>query len=305
MGSHPIAAVMPRSTNPAIMVNYLFRWLHKRGIQIVFDADGLPLQERVDFLGRNPDGMMMTWLKKQETHCLNVADKVLTRSQKAVDIHLSTLGSSDRSKFHIVSNGRDPDFFLPNDLKREQIRKHLGVGEDDTLWIYAGSLGPAYELADMLSLFGAYHRRYPGSHFLILTRNLEYFHSNTPQGTPSGVTLKETPFRDIPGYLSAADIAISLRKPAKSLAGLAPVKLGEYLIMGLPVISTAGIGDTDEWLADIPFCFIYSKDNHDNESCIKWVKAAISTDRAIIRDFGIQRFGLRNSISEYIIALID
>ena len=285
------------------MVNHLYPWLRHREIKVVFDADGLPLQERVDFLGRNPEGMMLTWLKKQETFCLKTADKVLTRSQKAVDIHLSTLGISDSSKFHVVSNGRNSDFFLPNALKRKRIRDEMGIGEDDILWIYAGTLGPEYELADMLSLFGEYHKQFPGSRFLMLTRNPDYFHANTPEGTPSGVTVQETSFRDIPGYLSAADIAISLRKPAKSLIGLAPVKLGEYLIMGLPVISTAGIGDTDELLAGKSFCYLYDKGNRCNESFFEWVEAAKSIDRAIIRDFGIQRFGLKNSISEYLKAL--
>lgn len=298
-----IAAVMPRSTNPAIMVNFLYTWLRKRGIQTVFDADGLPLQERVDFLGRDPRGVVLTWLKKQETKCLIHADKVLTRSEKAVDIHLNTLGSSDRFRFQVVSNGRNPTFFTPKKNQRLRIREQMGMGEQDILWIYSGSLGPEYELVDMLTLFKSFRERHPKSQFLILTRNLDFFHAGTPQGTPLGVSVKATSFTDIPDYLSAADVAISLRKPAKSLVGLAPVKLGEYLIMGLPVISTAGIGDTDEWLADKPFCYLYDKENYDSESLIQWVEAAKSISRTFIRDFGIQRFGLENSISEYLKAL--
>lgn len=305
LDSQPIAAVMPRSTNPAIMVNYIYPCLLHRGIKIVFDADGLPLQERVDFLGRNPNGMMLTWLKKQETFCLKTADRVLTRSQKSVDIHLCTLGSSDSSKFHVVSNGRNPEFFLPSLVKRKHLRDEMGMREDDTLWIYSGTLGPEYELVDMLSLFGEYHKQFPRSQFLILTRNIDFFHANTPEGTPSGVIVQETSLRNIPGYQSAADVAISLRKPAKSLVGLAPVKLGEYLIMGLPVISTADIGDIDELIADKPFCYLYDKENYDSESLIQWFEAAKSINRKFIRDFGIQRFGLKNSISEYLKALKD
>ena len=304
LGSYPVVAVMPRSTNPAVMVNYLYPWLQQRGIQIVFDADGLPLQERVDFLGRNPDGMILTWLKKQETFCLKTADTVLTRSQKAIDIHLSTLGSSDSSKFHVVSNGRNPEFFIPNNLKRKQIRDEMVMGEDDILWIYAGTLGPEYELADMLSLFGEYHALYPDSQFLILTRNLAYLNQLNPQGLASGVTVKEIPFKEIPAYLSAADIGISLRKPAKSLAGLAPVKIGEYLVMGLPVVSTAGIGDTESWLADQPFCCLYNKDSFNPGSLYQWIRNSRSIDRGVIRDFGIKRFGLNNSISEYVTAIM-
>src|SRR5690554_5492319 len=42
---HEIDVVMPRSTFPAMMVNAL-----KNGeLKVIFDADGLPIEERVDF----------------------------------------------------------------------------------------------------------------------------------------------------------------------------------------------------------------------------------------------------------------
>ena len=285
------------------MVNFLHTWLLRRGIKIVFDADGLPLQERVDFLGRNPEGTVLSWLKKQETYCLKSADRVLTRSQKAIDIHLITLRHADRSKFFVISNGRNPTFFTPDAFQRKEIREQMGVGEGDCLWIYSGTLGPEYELADMLSLFSGYRKIHSGSQFLILTRNLAFFQSIVPEGPPHGVTVKQVSFEFIPRYLSAADIGISLRKPAKSLAGLAPIKLGEYLIMGLPVVSTVGIGDSEKLLVDKSFCYLYGKENGDPESLFQWIADTKSINRSEIRDFGIRQFGLQNSIRQYLEAL--
>jgi glycosyltransferase involved in cell wall biosynthesis len=39
-----------------------------------------------------------------------------------------------------------------------------------------------------------------------------------------------------------------LIKPCISKVASSPTKIGEYLAAGLPVISTSGIGDMDEWL---------------------------------------------------------
>lgn len=300
-----ISVVMPRSTNPAIMVNYLYPWLRRRRVKIVFDADGFPLQERVDFLGRDPEGLLLSWLKRQEATCLRNADKVLTRSEKAIDIHLMALGNSERSKFQVVPNGRNPAFFLRDENKRVHFRSLLGIAEGEILWVYSGTLGPEYELADMLSLFEAFHANRPGSRFLILTRNIEFFNTVTGNRIPKGVMVKETSFDDIPGYLSAADVALSLRKPAKSLAGLAPVKLGEYLMMGLPVVVSAGIGDTEALLADSPFCFLYDKENCDRNTLYEWISEANGLSRSEIREFAIHHFGLSASVDAYLTALRD
>src|SRR5690606_6590059 len=53
---HQIDVVMPRSTFPAFMVNKLmkngkvpFREFRGKDFRVIFDADGLPIEERVDF----------------------------------------------------------------------------------------------------------------------------------------------------------------------------------------------------------------------------------------------------------------
>ena len=65
-------------------------------------------------------------------------------------------------------------------------------------------------------------------------------------------------FNEIPMYLSAADIAFSLRIPRYSMRGVFPIKLAEYLLMGLPVITSKGIGDTEDLLKDAPGVFIFN-----------------------------------------------
>jgi glycosyltransferase involved in cell wall biosynthesis len=52
----------------------------------------------------------------------------------------------------------------------------------------------------------------------------------------------------LPAELACARAGLSFRKSGPSTVAVSPTKLGEYLAAGLPVVSSAGIGDTEEVL---------------------------------------------------------
>jgi glycosyltransferase involved in cell wall biosynthesis len=58
--------------------------------------------------------------------------------------------------------------------------------------------------------------------------------------------LISVPNREVPAYLNAADVSILLREKNLVNRVASPIKFGEYLCCGLPVIMTPGIGDTEE-----------------------------------------------------------
>src|SRR5690606_8425969 len=94
---HSVDVIMPRSTFPAMMAGALKKRMPH--LKIVFDADGLPLEERVDFGGLDSKGFQYRFLKEQEIKMLLLADAVLTRSNKATRIHLKNIGEEHASKF--------------------------------------------------------------------------------------------------------------------------------------------------------------------------------------------------------------
>ena len=115
---HDIHILMPRSTFPAMMVNRL----NKKGLKIIFDADGLPLEERVDFSGLSRNSFQYRLLKAEETRLLKNADRVIVRSQKSIEIHLKTIGEAFRNKFIVVTNGRESSHFKRNAENRKNFR---------------------------------------------------------------------------------------------------------------------------------------------------------------------------------------
>lgn len=295
--THGVGILMPRSTMPAMIVNRLWDWLKRVNVKVVFDADGLPLEERVDFAGLKTKSYQYRKLKAEETRMLKKADMVLSRSLAAIEIHLQNIGEFHRAKFLKVSNGRDADFFRPDPDIRIQVRTSLGLAESETLWVYTGSLGIPYEVDRMLLLFGKYHAKHPRSKFLILTRQGDFLKGKIPDSISDAVIVKGGTFYEIPKYLSAGDVGLSLRKFAPSLAGLAPIKLGEYLLMGMPVIASRGVGDTEQQLDSKEFAFFLDPDNE--EACLEWLEGIKDLDSGNIGEFAIAEFSLERAVRDY------
>lgn len=294
---HGITHLMPRSTMPAIMVNSISRWLKSRNLKLIFDADGLPLQERVDYAGLKVSSLHYKWLKKAETKMLKLADIVLVRSNLSKDIHLQNIGQQYHRKFFKVSNGRDKNLFKPDRISREKIRKDLALLPSTQLWLYSGSLGPQYLLNKMLQIFETYHIKNPDSKFLFLVRNPSFLVSVIPSRLHNAIIIKSIAYNLLPDYYAAADLGISLRKSAPSLAGIAPIKVSEYLLAGLPILCSRGIGDLDKMIGDESFCFMYPETEWQNFE--DWLNKIKADSRDSIRSKAIPLFALENSAMEY------
>jgi glycosyltransferase involved in cell wall biosynthesis len=295
-----ITIVMPRSTMPSIMVNRL----KECNFQIVFDADGLPLEERVDFSNLLRTSKQYQFFKNEETKMLQKADGVITRSQKAIDIHLKTVHHKNPEKFSRVLNGRNTDFFKPNASIRAQVRKELNIKERAKVFVYCGSLGPQYGWDEMIAVFHAYQQTHTDAVFLILTGNIEFAQQRIPVALLENTIVKKVPFEEVPKYLNCGDVAFAIREPKFSMQGVAPIKLGEYLLMGIPTIASAGIGDSEQIMKEVPSAFLF---HHDNPNVIDeafhFVENLNNVDHQKIREFGIAYFSIEKSADSYIHAL--
>jgi glycosyltransferase involved in cell wall biosynthesis len=59
------------------------------------------------------------------------------------------------------------------------------------------------------------------------------------------VCVRAALFSDVAAYLCAADAGLLLRDPHPLNAVASPTKLAEYLLCGLPAVTSTGIGDLD------------------------------------------------------------
>ncbi|UOE41530.1 glycosyltransferase [Chryseobacterium suipulveris] len=295
-----IDVVMPRSTFPAFMVNKI----KNQNFSIIFDADGLPIEERVDFAGLSRRTRQYRWMKAIETRMLKNADAVITRSQKAIELHLQNIGESYRGKFSVVKNGKDATVFIPNEIQRIQTRKELGIA-DEKLFVYAGSLGPQYGIAEMLEIFGRYSALHP-ARFLILTGSPEVLESYLTTELRGKTIIRKVPANEVPRYLNAADLAFAIRKPTFSMQGVAPIKLGEYLLCGLPVIASKGIGDSESILKNFPESYLFDHDvciENQGQKILNFIGQSQSFNRENCHVRAKEFFSLEAAAESYISAL--
>jgi glycosyltransferase involved in cell wall biosynthesis len=298
--SHAIDIVMPRSIMPLIMVNRL----KKKGFKILYDADGLPIEERVDFSGLSKKSFLYNFFKKEEYAMLLKADTVITRTKKAIKFHLNTIGTKFDGKFFVVVNGRDTKFFKHDASQNHLTREELNLKNDTKVFIYSGSLGHQYGLDTMIKIFKRYLEINHNSVFLILTGNVDFAEKRIPASLQNHIIVRSHPFQEIPKYLSIGDIAFAIREPKLSMRGVAPIKLGEYLLMGIPTIASPEIGDTEDILLENTNCLLFNHDSGQKiEKALQFIENSTELDRKQLRKLGKSYFSMNSSTASYNLAL--
>lgn len=300
---HHIDILMPRSTFPALMVNRLKKFSGK----IIFDADGLPIEERVDFAGLKSGSLMFKFLKSVETKMLKKANAVITRSHEAIEFHLKTIGESFRHKFSVVINGRSPGQFVFSAKKRNEIRQLLNISENCKLFLYVGSLGTKYALEEMLLIYQHFAKHYEVK-FLILSGDIEYAKMQLSKHNITDVLVKHVSSNSVPSFISAADIGFALIYPTTSMRAAVPTKLGEYLLTGLPTIASKGIGDTEAILRNYDDCYLYDHDvkvDSHFKKLREFEEKAKFADREKIRQKSLRFFSLDAAAESYLKAITN
>lgn len=118
--------------------------------------------------------------------------------------------------------------------------------------VYSGSVGGRYIL-DRIGRFAAVAaKQFPHLHLRVLTRAEPELVATMLKagGLPDGRwSVESAPYREMPERLSGADAGLFFLTKGLSEHGCSPTKIGEYWAMGLPVVTTPNVSDTDEIVA--------------------------------------------------------
>jgi glycosyltransferase involved in cell wall biosynthesis len=131
---------------------------------------------------------------------------------------------------------------------RKAIRHELQV-QNEKLLIYVGKTGPRYLVEEIFGFFKVFKARSGAAKLLILSNEeAQNFHRLADwQGVnQADYAVRQAPRDKVISYLSAADAGIAFVRSAVCERGSSPIKIGEYLAAGLPVLITENIGDYSE-----------------------------------------------------------
>ncbi|MFL6846178.1 MAG: glycosyltransferase [Allosphingosinicella sp.] len=292
-------AIMPRSLMPAIAV---LRAGGRRLRPILFDADGLAADEKMEFGSLSPNGPTYRILRHVEARTAREAASVLVRSPAAATI-LSDRSGCGLERFHVVANGRDEKLFQPFDAAaRQRVRESLGIAADAPVAAYAGSVGPQYRFDRIRDFAGALAALRPDARLLVLSGSPDLAEAELKGAALSPIHMRAAPDA-VGAYLAAADLGLAFRTDSFSMKGVSPLKLGEYLMCGVPTLGNVMIGDTSGAVAD----GVLMDDRLGSAAAARWLVEDIMPNRedyrARARAIGVEIFSLSRSVEDYLRAI--
>lgn len=299
-------AVMPRSILPSVAALAGGAPAH---VPIIYDADGLELDERVEFAGLAAGGPIYRLLRMVEARIVRRAGCVITRTQAAQAVlrQRARLPTEDKPMF-VVTNGRDPNTFHPfSPEERSRIRDELSLSHDGPLIVYAGSVGFRYDTARIGALALAARARRPDTRLLVLSGSPDAARRELRlAGSPelaAMTTILSVPPPEVPRYLAAGDLGTAYVRTSFSTCAVAPVKVGEYLLCGVPIVGAAQVGNNDLAVQT----GIYLDAPTDVERAADWlvdeVLPAREQFRQRARQTGLAEYSLQRSVEDYSAAL--
>jgi glycosyltransferase involved in cell wall biosynthesis len=244
---HRLDAIHARNHMPAAMAMIAARFV---ACQMIFDLRGLMAEEYVDAGNWKRDGIPYRLTQWVQRSALRRADGVVTLTE-AVRPHLSET-KADADTTFVIPCCADVERIAARSHERDAARAELRIGNRPVM-VYVGKFTGWYLEREMADFLAVAKRSKPDLLFLIMTQA-----DPTPMlreldrcgiGTDDFRILRAAP-EDVGRYLSAADIGVSFVRPCFSKISSSPTKIGEYLAAGLPVVSTAKIGDVDAMLRD-------------------------------------------------------
>jgi glycosyltransferase involved in cell wall biosynthesis len=208
--------------------------------RLVFDLRGLMAEEYVDAGVWQEESLPFRSVKALERTGLKRADQIVVLTERMREWLVRERKVSPES-IAVIPCCVDLSLYS-NDATGQSERPEL---------VYAGSVTGLYMLKEMAGFFIELRSLEPQWMLRILTTSSREGASSVLTGIglhPDDFRIGAVPANEVPRYLRAAKLGISFRKPTFSQIAASPTKIPEYLAAGLPVVSNAGIGDTDQLL---------------------------------------------------------
>lgn len=229
----------------------------KYGTKFIFDMRGFWADERVDgaiWKMSNPvHKTAYAYFKRKEIAFLKNADYVISLTENARNEFMSWEAlQGEKIPVQVIPCCADLGHFSKEKIRPvdiEKLRSYLHIGAEEFVISYLGSLGTWYMLEEMLDFFKELLHEKSHAKFLVISPDDDALvkelcaKKNIPE---ERIIVKSAARKDVPLFLSLSAASLYFIKPAYSKKASSPTKTGEILAMGIPVITNAGIGDSDK-----------------------------------------------------------
>jgi glycosyltransferase involved in cell wall biosynthesis len=210
----------------------------------IFDVRGLVGQEKQLASGSSMKSWLISYLELQQG---SRADRLATVSENLKQY----LGRKiRRHNMTVIPSCFNETSFYFDSTARSEIRKSLDLDETSILLCYSGGMSAWQRIGDIISLLKGVCSADARCKALFLTTSHDEVtrRLKEAQFPPGKAFVRGCSHKEVHRYLSAADVGFIMRHDTLVNNVASPVKVGEYLACGLPVILTRGIGDYSDLL---------------------------------------------------------
>jgi hypothetical protein len=180
-----------------------------------------------------------------ECETVKAADRIFSVSEVLMHYFNSTYGAylSRYVRYPCLSDSSK--FYFNTDIRRKT-RDELGIKENTRLFIYAGGIEMEWHMTE--SMFAFYHNLSEHEDdltFLFLTKDIKKIEAMLERypSLKSRLLYFSVPNSEVYKYLNAADYGLLFRENHIMNNVASPTKFAEYMLCGLPVIISEGVGD--------------------------------------------------------------
>ncbi len=245
---HRINIVHARSYLPAILGLFAKMFL---GTKLIFDMRGLLIDEYISN-GIWADGsVVVKFMRFFEKKCILNSDEIVVVSEKFREYLLQLPFVRLRNQplsIVTIPNSVDAGRFDIALESRMELTEELKL-EGRIVLVYSGSLASWQCFNETVNLFSLCMRIDPRVFLLIITysepTDLLRVLKQCGIGRSDSLIV-EAGSEDVAKYLTLGRMGILLRREEVLNSVSCPIKFGEYLAAGLPVLVSRGIGDTEK-----------------------------------------------------------
>ena len=212
----------------------------------------------------------------------------------------------------------DTDQFKMDLKSREKLRKELGIKKEEIVIGYAGSFWNVEGVPNLLKAFKNLTKKQLKIKLAIMgTMDLSSSSDNIPKLVKDMnikndvILIPSQPHEEVPKFLSAFDILCCPKIDCEVNRAANPIKVPEYLSMGLPTVASAIGGITDTIEDGVDGLLVKPGDVEDLEEKLEWIMQNPEQAKEIGRNgrkTAIEKYSyeaIENTIKQAISEIVD
>ena len=281
----------------------------EKGVPFLFDMRGFWVDERVDngqWNLANPFyKIAYNRYKKKEQEYFNTAAHIISLTHKGKDemVNRYKVPAGNITVIPCCADLAHFDYHRVSDADKAALRKQIGLGENDKVLCYLGSLGGWYLTEEMLDFFTVLRQSTPDLKFLFIThdkRDSILFKAAAKGIAAEDIITVPASRAEVPGLLAISHWSIFFIKDAYSKKASSPTKQGEIMAMGIPVICN-DIGDTGKIVEDAGSGIVVRELNEQGyRKAAEQAATLLQIDREKIRQGAVACYDLRHGVESYL-----